>query len=299
MTKLRKRLLWGLVALAGVVVILAAAAAMLVFYRVEGQYFEADGLQIHYTDEGSGPVALLIHGFAAQADWNWRWPGIVGQLKRAGFRVIMFDLRGHGLSDKPHDPGAYGEELAKDVIRVLDAAEVDRAIVAGYSLGGFIALKAVCDHPERFIAAAYCASGWADPSTAKEEFPSPFRPPPPSSLVPRMAAASGDRTVSGAVDAVRDMLGDLLFDKQAGKACKKAYPELAVSLDTLQQNTVPGICLIGDRDGLLPMARDMEFYMPQLEFVLLHGANHIDTPAKREFKRTLLEFFLEHKPASP
>ena len=296
MTKIRKRLLWAVTAFGVVVVLIVAAAATLMFYRAKGAYLDADGVRIHYTDEGSGPVALLVHGFAAQADWNWRWPGITRQLKRAGFRVIMFDLRGHGLSDKPHDPEAYGDELAKDVIRVLDAAQVDRALIAGYSLGGFVALKAVTEHPERFIAAAYCASGWADPTIPLDGFPSPFRPPPASALVPKTAAASGDRTVNGAVDAVRDFLGDMLFDKKAGKACKKAYPELVVPLDVLKDNTVPSICLIGDHDGLLPMARDMECYMPALEFVMLQGPNHISTPANHEFKRRLIKFFVAHKP---
>lgn len=294
---MKRRLLWTACLLFALLLVAVGAALFLVLYRVEGAYLDAGGVRIHYTDEGAGPPVILVHGLGAQADWNWRWPGVVRML-REDFRVIMFDLRGHGLSGKPHDPALYGVEMAKDIIRVMDHLEIDRALIAGYSLGGFITLKAVSENPGRFIASVYCASGWRDPEDGEEDIPSPFRPPPPEALLPPAAAASGERTVSRFTDAVRDRLGDLLFDRKAGKALKKSYPELMVTREAIEANRVPSLCLIGSRDGLLPLARDMQAHMAHVEVAVVEGANHINTPVNREFKRRLRAFLLEHRPGT-
>jgi pimeloyl-ACP methyl ester carboxylesterase len=293
---MKRKILWASCLLCVLLLVAAGGTLFFVLHRVQGAYLDVDGVRIHYTDEGQGAPVVLVHGLGAQADWNWRRPGIVRML-RQDFRVVMFDLRGHGLSGKPHDPDLYGEEMARDILRVMDHLGIERALIAGYSLGGFITLKAVTEHPERFIAAVYCASGWRDPEDGEENIPSPFRPPPPEALLPPRAAASGDqRTVSRLVDAVRDGLRDLLFDRQAGKALKKSYPELMVTREAIEANAVPSLCLIGSRDGLLPLARDMEAHMARLELVLVDGANHINTPVNREFKRRLHAFLLLHRP---
>ena len=95
--------------------------------RVEGSYFDSDGVRIHFTDEGSGVPLVLLHGFAVNADLNWRLPGLTEVLARE-FRVISMDLRGHGLSGKPHDPELYGDTMAGDVIALLDTSASRRHI---------------------------------------------------------------------------------------------------------------------------------------------------------------------------
>jgi pimeloyl-ACP methyl ester carboxylesterase len=65
---------------------------------------------------------LLIHGFASTAHVNWVFPGWVKTLDQAGYRVIALDNRGHGESDKPHDPEAYHPEtMAGDAAGLLDS----------------------------------------------------------------------------------------------------------------------------------------------------------------------------------
>ncbi|MBN9057716.1 MAG: alpha/beta fold hydrolase, partial [Rhizobiales bacterium] len=71
------------------------------------QSFLSNGHSIAYLDEGEGPPILLIHGFASSARVNWVNPGWVDTLVKAGRRVIAFDNRGHGHSDKPHEVAAY------------------------------------------------------------------------------------------------------------------------------------------------------------------------------------------------
>lgn len=107
-----------------------------------------DGTTIHYTDEGDGPPVLLLHGFASSADINWRRSGLHDALVDAGFRVVAPDARGHGRSDKPHDPAAYADDaMARDVSALLDHLGIDRVDVVGYSMGGIVGLAAATREP--------------------------------------------------------------------------------------------------------------------------------------------------------
>ena len=130
-----------------------------ILHRTPGQRFDSGGVHLYYTVSGSGEPVILMHGFAVQSDLNWRLPGITRALARE-FQVIALDLRGHGRSDKPHDPMAYGIEMAEDPVRLLDSLGIERAHIVGYSLGGFIALKLAVLHPERVITLSALGSGW-------------------------------------------------------------------------------------------------------------------------------------------
>ena len=137
-----KKLLVITVALVAVLAAVIGLTLFVVTKRVEGAYFTSRGVTLHYTDEGRGPPVVLLHGFAVNSDLNWRLPGITADLAQ-DHRVISLDLRGHGLSDKPHLSEGYGLEMAVDVVALLDHLQIDRAQLVGYSLGGFIALKAL------------------------------------------------------------------------------------------------------------------------------------------------------------
>jgi pimeloyl-ACP methyl ester carboxylesterase len=65
----------------------------------EDQYFDSNGVKIRYVVEGAGEPVLLIHGFTVDLDLNWR--GVIPALTK-DYRVIAYDNRGHGKSDKPH-----------------------------------------------------------------------------------------------------------------------------------------------------------------------------------------------------
>ena len=85
---------------------------------------------------------LLLHGFSYSIE-AWRRTGSGASLGSQGRRVIGIDPRGHGRSGKPHrDPAAYGgDQLADDVLAVLDAVGVERTAIMGYSMGGRIAMN--------------------------------------------------------------------------------------------------------------------------------------------------------------
>jgi len=99
------------------------------------------GVRVHYQTVGHGRPLVLHHGtFGSGPDWIDR--GYVERLKR-DYQLILVDARGHGLSDKPHDPAAYDLSLrASDVVSVLDDLGLPKADYFGYSMGGWIAFGA-------------------------------------------------------------------------------------------------------------------------------------------------------------
>src|SRR5688500_7194515 len=95
-----------------------------------------DGTTIAFRAEGDGPTVLLLHGFAADHHLNWVGPGVFDAVVASGRRVIAPDARGHGRSDKPHDPAAYADDtMVRDVRAVLDHLAVESLDVVGYSMG--------------------------------------------------------------------------------------------------------------------------------------------------------------------
>jgi pimeloyl-ACP methyl ester carboxylesterase len=104
-----------------------------------------DGIALYYESTGAGAPVLLIMGLGMNATGWWR---TVPVLANAGLRVIAFDNRGVGRSDRPAGPYSVAE-MADDAVAVLDACEIDRANVYGISLGGMVAQEIALRHPAR------------------------------------------------------------------------------------------------------------------------------------------------------
>jgi pimeloyl-ACP methyl ester carboxylesterase len=102
-------------------------------------YANNQGVRIHYEVEENGPPLVLVHGGLGSLE-RWHQFGFVELLKN-DYELILVDARGHGDSDKPHDPEAYRLALmVADVVAVLDDLHVTKAHYLGYSLGAFIGL---------------------------------------------------------------------------------------------------------------------------------------------------------------
>jgi hypothetical protein len=90
---------------------LLLVAAGSAFAADNGRYADFSGVKIHYIDRGGGEPIILLHG-GSQSLQAWLAPGIVDNLQK-DFRVIAYDARGAGKSDKPRDPKAYGRQQAR------------------------------------------------------------------------------------------------------------------------------------------------------------------------------------------
>lgn len=129
-------------------------------------YFTNGDIKIHYQVEGSGQPLLLAHQATDSIDY-WYRNGYVAKLKD-NFQLIMPDARGHGQSDKPHDPDAYHARfVVEDFCTLLDLVEVPKCHFWGYSMGGFSALHFALRYPSRLMSIII---GGAYPQTVENEF---------------------------------------------------------------------------------------------------------------------------------
>ncbi|WP_028058260.1 alpha/beta fold hydrolase [Candidatus Solirubrobacter pratensis] len=108
---------------------------------------ESEGIRIAGEESGEGPVVVLLHGLTATRRYV-----VMGSsaLQRSGHRVIAYDARAHGHSDPAPSPDDYGyERLAGDLLATLDQRGVDRAVLAGSSMGAHTLTRFALAHPER------------------------------------------------------------------------------------------------------------------------------------------------------
>jgi 3-oxoadipate enol-lactonase len=107
-------------------------------------------MDLYVEEAGEGVPVVLLHGLTATHRYV-----VMGSkaLERSGHRVIAYDARGHGRSDPAPSPGAYGyDDLAADLERVMDERGVERAVLAGASMGAHTLLHFAIDRPERAAA---------------------------------------------------------------------------------------------------------------------------------------------------
>ncbi len=109
-------------------------------------------VNIHYEVEGHGPPLALVHGFSGNRT-SWRGYGFVDKLKD-DYTLMLIDARGHGASDKPHQPEAYALPLLIDgIIAVLDDLHISKTHFMGYSMGGVIGFGLAKQYPDRLWSA--------------------------------------------------------------------------------------------------------------------------------------------------
>ncbi|MDQ3757059.1 MAG: alpha/beta fold hydrolase, partial [Actinomycetota bacterium] len=140
-------------------------------YDFEPHYVEiSDGLRVHYVDEGSGPVVLLMHG---EPSWSYLYRKMVPPLVAAGFRVVAPDLIGFGRSDKPSSRGDYTYAAHVEWMRaaLFDALDLHDVVLFGQDWGGLVGLRLAAEHPDRV--ARICAANTGLP-TGEQRVPEAF-----------------------------------------------------------------------------------------------------------------------------
>jgi pimeloyl-ACP methyl ester carboxylesterase len=115
---------------------------------VEHRFVDAGGLRMHVAEAGerSAPPVLLLHGWPQH--W-YEWRHLIGPLSGAGYRVICPDLRGFGWTDAPAR-GYEKEQLASDVLALMDAMGLERVRLVGHDWGGWVGYLLCLREPDRF-----------------------------------------------------------------------------------------------------------------------------------------------------
>ncbi len=283
--------------------ILGTAVCLILFgtgslRAAEGE-FDSHGVKIHYYVEGKGAPVLLIHGFAANTQFNWVFPGVVKNLAK-NYQVIAMDNRGHGRSGKPHEPEKYGMEMVEDAVRLLDHLKIKKAHVVGYSMGAMITNKLIVTHPERFLSATL-GGGAARKQAGDDQFI--------ETLTKSLDEGKGIGPVLLALTPigypkpsleevqVRSKFLMLSNDAKALAALVRRWKDLAVSDAELKNCKVPTLGLVGSIDPLKTRLEDLKGRMPDFHLVEINGADHMDAVGRSEFINTLKDFLAQHSAA--
>jgi pimeloyl-ACP methyl ester carboxylesterase len=246
-----------------------------------------DDIQIAYQEWGgegqaSLPPVVLHHGFVADANANWVATGVVDALVAAGHRVIAPDARGHGASEKPHDPARYGEDrMARDLAVLLEtvgAAEVD---LVGYSMGAIVSLiYASGGGRVRRLVVGGVGSGVIEcggvdrRAVSNESIIEALSAEDPASL--RSPEASAFRMLADALGADREAL--------IAQASSIYRGDIA-----LARISAPTLVLAGDADPLAVSPEVLAQAIPQATLRIVSG-NHIEAIGDPGFTRSIIDF---------
>jgi pimeloyl-ACP methyl ester carboxylesterase len=222
------------------------------------------GVRIHYQTIGNGPPIVLQHGtFGSGPDWIDR--GYVAALQ-SDYQVILVDARGHGSSDKPHEPAAYDMSLrASDVVSVLDDLGLPKADYMGYSMGGWIGFGLAQYAPARFSSFII---GAAHPYAESMQ---PYRDLMPQS--PEAFAAMMEQRLGNVLTpTMRERL--LKNDLDALRALTQDRVSIA---DVLPSMHMPCLLFVGELDPRLAPMKQCASVLTNATMFTLPGFDHITT----------------------
>ncbi len=238
-------------------------------------YADNQGVRIYYEVEGQGPPLVLAHGMGGGGDLNaWRSTGYTRELKD-DFRLILFDIRGHGRSDRPHDVAASISNPVNDVVAVLDDLGIEKAHYLGYSMGASAGFKQAVSHAERFysfILGGMTPGPWPEEMVKAMKISAELvklRRTDPEAYFVRMESLLGHSLTS-------EERSELLArDADAGSAQTPHQNESALTEQQLTGILGPCLLYCGDLDPFHDGAQESVQHMPRAVFVSMHGLNHI------------------------
>lgn len=246
-------------------------------------FFESDGLKIHYEDRGSGDPVVLVHGFASNAENNWGITGWLDLLAR-NHRVVALDCRGHGQSDKPHEPAAYAATLMEDdVLGLMDHSGIRRGLLMGYSMGGRISMGLLVRYPERFRAVVLGGIG---------QVVAVNNPARRSSIVEGLLAADASSVKAEIGKQFRRFAESNRNDLKALAACMGA-DRSTISATAFANNRVPVLLAVGSKDTVVGSTRALASTIRNSRLVEIEGRDHLNTPGDKRYKEAVLEFFAD------
>jgi len=244
-------------------------------------YFDSAGVRIHYRDEGAGEALVLVHGFASTAEHNWGGTGWIEALSSPKFRVIAPDVRGHGLSDKPHQPEAYGyASMGADVTRLMDHLGIARALLVGYSMGASIAIELMLSRPERFSAIVLGGIAYDDgleDKADRDAIAAAYRAADPATI--RSPVAKAYRRFAESMPNDLHALAALIDAKRA-----------PFDRDRLAAVRMPVLIVVGSNDNAIGDPDPLAKMIPGARLVMLEGRDHLTAPADPRFKQVVIDF---------
>jgi pimeloyl-ACP methyl ester carboxylesterase len=252
-------------------------------------FLDQNGVKVYYEDHGHGPAILLSHGYSATCRM---WDTQVAALAPR-YRIVVWDMRGHGETDSPEDPAAYSEALTVgDMAALLRRCGIERAVIGGLSLGGYMSLAFHLAHPEMVVALMLFDTGPGFRNSDARRAWNERAQQRARDLEERGFAALGQndevrssrhRSARGLAGAARGMLA-------------QTDDRIIASLDRI---AVPTLVLVGaDDTNFLAAADYMERKIPGASRVTIPGAGHASNLHQPTLFNGAVEDFLARLPAA-
>ena len=244
------------------------------------QHFQSDGATLSFLDEGEGDPVLLLHGFASSAQVNWVDTGWVKHLNRAGYRVIAMDHRGHGQSEKLHDPSLYGgPRMAEDARALLDHLGIAKADVMGYSMGARITAFLTLAHPDRVRSAIFAGLGGNMVRPMAGTGP----------IAAALEAPSIDDVKNATARTFRAFAEQTRSDLKALAACIRSSRD-PLTPEALATLTCPVLVAVGSEDVIGGPAAALAKLIPGAKAFVIEGRDHMKAVGDRSYKDAVTEF---------
>lgn len=246
----------------------------------KGYVKASDGCSIYYEVRGSGEPLILIEGLG-YAHWMW-----VKQLPLSNYlKLIIFDNRGAGLSDKPKGPYTM-DMFTEDVLTLMGHLGIDKAFLWGVSMGGMIAMYFAYKHPDRVKGLILGETNFGIRSLppSKEALEVLMKPPTPAKdkrqlIFERMSVAFSRKFLKEHVDIINEIIELRMNFEEDPEAYNS---QLAAVLnfdfkDHLKDITIPTLIVTGDEDYVVNPQNSyiMNELIPNSKLVILKGAGHL------------------------
>jgi len=234
---------------------------------------ELKPIDLYYEEVGSGVPLVLIHGFPLD---HTIWQPVVPLLQDSA-RVILPDLRGFGKSPAPK--GTYSMRLmAEDMLRLLDRLQIEKAILAGHSMGGYIALAFARAYPQRLAGLGLVATqAEADAPERRHSRPGYASP---VGVKGVRVVADGMPVKLTANPEVAAQLHELIHSTttvEGVAGCMRGMAERQDASEWLGEITVPAVVIAGAQDGMIPVdkGRSMATLLGRSWLMVIENAGHM------------------------
>ena len=257
-----------------------------------------NNLTVSYSDHGpdDAPVIIFIHGFPLNKSM---WDVQVEALKE-NYRVITYDIRGHGNSDPGIDE-FFIELFVIDLLRLMEKLKIEKSILCGLSLGGYIALNAVLKHPDRFdgliLNDTQCIADTPEIKenrcnaiiSIKEKGVEQYA----DEIIKKLFAQETFTKNKNVVDAVKEMI--ISTQKQSLCNTLHALAERKETCDQLPEINIPVLIMVGQEDKITPIAAAQQMHEKILnsKLEIIQQAGHLSNLENPTAFNTHLGNFLE------
>ena len=241
------------------------------------RFTASDGVELAWREVGQGRTVVLLHGLFSDANTNWIKFGHAEAIAAKGFRVVMPDLRAHGLSDKPHEADRYPRGvLARDCRELIAHLGLDDFDLGGFSLGARTVVQVVGEgeRPRRAILGGMGLEGLSDWNRRQAFFH--------EAIAQFDIAKRGDRWWM-AIQFMKTMKVDRVAAGHLLRTFEDAHPEW---LDAFAK---PTLVVCGDRDQDNGSAPDLAAALPNAELELVPGT-HMSSVTEPSFGTAIASF---------